>query len=128
MTARRDPIDAVEDILRNLRLAREFVGDARTVDELEGDTKTLYSLVRALEVVGEATKRVPASVRALDAAIPWKEMAGMRDRLIHDYENVDVELLLITVRRCIPEVEPRLRALLNHLEAEAESEHPQPGD
>lgn len=126
MTSRRDPIDAVEDILRNLRLAREFVGDARTVDELEGDTKTLYSLVRALEVVGEATKRVPASVRALDAAIPWKEMAGMRDRLIHDYENVDVELLLITVRRRIPEVEPRLRALLNHLEAE--SEHPQPGD
>lgn len=96
------------------------------MDELEGDTKTLYSLVRALEVVGEATKRVPASVRALDAAIPWKEMAGMRDRLIHDYENVDVELLLITVRRRIPEVEPRLRALLNHLEAE--SEHPQPGD
>lgn len=126
MTSRRDPIDAVEDILRNLRLAREFVGDALTVDELEGDTKTLYSLVRALEVVGEATKRVPASVRALDAAIPWKEMAGMRDRLIHDYENVDVELLLITARRRIPEVEPRLRALLNHLEAE--SEHPQPGD
>ncbi len=120
MTAGRDPIDAVEDILRNLRLAREFVGDALTVDELERDTKTLYSLVRALEVVGEATKRVPDSVRALDAAIPWKEMAGMRDRLIHDYENVDVELLLITVRRRIPEVEPRVRALLGHLVSESE--------
>jgi uncharacterized protein with HEPN domain len=125
LTAGRDPIDAVEDILRNLRLAREFVG-ALTVDELEGDTKTLYSLVRALEVVGEATKRVPESVRALDATIPWKEMAGMRDRLIHDYENVDVELLLITVRQRIPELEPRVRALLDHLVAE--SEHSQPGD
>jgi uncharacterized protein with HEPN domain len=41
---------------------------------------------------------VPAPVRVLDAAIPWKEMAGMRDRLIHDYENVDVELVLETVR------------------------------
>jgi len=126
LTAERDPIDAVEDILRNLRLAREFVGEALTVDELERDTKTLYSLVRALEVVGEATKRVPASVRALDPTIPWKEMAGMRDRLIHDYENVDVELLLITVRRRIPEVEPRVRALLAHLIGE--SEHPQPDD
>jgi uncharacterized protein with HEPN domain len=76
LTAGRDPIDAVEDILRNLRLARELVGDALTVDELERDTKTLYSLVRVLEVVGEATKRVPPSVRALDATIPWKEMAG----------------------------------------------------
>lgn len=122
MTADRDPVDAVEDILRNLALAREFVGDALTVDELEADTKTLYSLVRALEVVGEATKRVPASVRDLDGEIPWKEMAGMRDRLIHAYENVDVELLLKTVRRRIPEVEPRIRALLKKL-LDA-SEHP----
>lgn len=126
MTAERDPVDAVEDILRNLRLAQEFVGDALTVDDLERDTKTLYSLVRALEVVGEATKRVPTSVRALDAGIPWREMAGMRDRLIHDYENVDVELLLITVRRRIPEVEPRVRALLDQLISE--SENPLPGD
>ncbi len=120
MTAGRDPIDAVEDILRNLHLAREFVGDALTVDELERDTKTLYSLVRALEVVGEATKRVPSSVRAIDSTIPWKEMAGMRDRLIHDYENVDVELLLITVRRRIPKVEPRVRALLDRLVGDSE--------
>jgi uncharacterized protein with HEPN domain len=120
LTAERDPIDAVEDILRNLALAKEFVGEALTVDELEADPKTLYSVVRALEVVGEATKRVPPSVRDLDAAIPWKEMAGMRDRLIHDYENVDVELLLKTVKQRIPEVEPRVRALLKHLVDEAE--------
>jgi uncharacterized protein with HEPN domain len=78
LTAERDPVDAVEDIVRNLALAREFVGEALTADELEADPKTLYSVVRALEVVGEATKRVPASVRDLDPAIPWKEMAGMR--------------------------------------------------
>jgi uncharacterized protein with HEPN domain len=120
LTAGRDPIEAVEDILRNLRLAREFVGDALTVDDLERDTKTLYSLVRALEVVGEATKRIPDSVRALDTTIPWREMAGMRDRLIHDYENVDVELLLITVRRRIPEVEPRVQSLLDHILSDSE--------
>lgn len=50
----------------------------------------------------------------------------MRDRLIHDYENVDVELLLITVRRRIPELEPRVQALLDRLLGE--SEHSQPGD
>ena len=53
MTAERDPLDAVEDILRNLALAREFVGEALTADELETDPKTLYSVVRALEVGGE---------------------------------------------------------------------------
>jgi uncharacterized protein with HEPN domain len=124
LTAERDPLDAVEDILHNLTLAREFVGDALTVHELEADPKTLYSVVRALEIVGEATKRVPPAVRDLDAAIPWKEMAGMRDRLIHDYENVDVELLLKTVRQRIPEVEPRVRALLEQLVDQAEPPQP----
>jgi uncharacterized protein with HEPN domain len=67
---------------------------------------------------------VPAPVRVLDAVIPWKEMAGMRDRLIHDYENVDVELLLKTVKERVPEVEPRIRALLKHLVDEAEPPQP----
>jgi uncharacterized protein with HEPN domain len=64
---------------------------------------------------------VPAPVRVLDAVIPWKEMAGMRDRLIHDYENVDVELVLKTVRQRIPEVEPRIRSLLKRLADQPES-------
>jgi hypothetical protein len=64
---------------------------------IPADPKTLYSVLRALEIVGEATKSVPPSVRALDPAIPWKEMGGMRDKLIHAYETVDVEILLKTV-------------------------------
>ncbi|MSR19417.1 MAG: DUF86 domain-containing protein [Gemmatimonadetes bacterium] len=117
MTAKRDALDA---LVKNMALAREFVGEARTIAQLEADPKTLYSLARALEVVGEATKRVPDSVRKLDPAIPWKEIAGMRDRLIHAYENVDVELLLKTVRTRVPEVEPRVRDLLTRVAGEPE--------
>ena len=115
MTAERDPVDALEDILHNMALAKEFAGAVRTMDELDADPKTLYSVMRALEIVGEATKSVPPSVRALDSAIPWKEMAGMRDKLIHAYETVDVEILLKTVREDIPTAEPRIRALLARL-------------
>jgi len=117
VTTERDPIDALEDILQNLEMARSFLGESSTVDELEADPKTLYSVARALEVVGEATKRVPSSVRDLDPRVPWKEMAGMRDKLIHAYETVDVELVLKTVRERIPTVEPRIRSLLDRLEA-----------
>jgi uncharacterized protein with HEPN domain len=115
VSAERDPVDALEDILHNMELARKFIGGSRTVDEVEGDPKTLYSVVRALEVIGEATKRVPSSVRQLDSALPWKEMAGMRDKLIHAYETVDVELVPKTVRERIPEVEPRVLAGLERL-------------
>jgi uncharacterized protein with HEPN domain len=115
LTAERDPVDALEDILHNMALANEFVGAVRTTEELEADPKTLYSVIRALEIVGEATKSVPPSVRALDPAIPWKEMAGMRDKLIHAYETVDVEILLKTVLEDIPTADPRLRELLDQL-------------
>lgn len=115
MTAERDSVAALEDIVHNMALAKEFVGAVRTIDELEADPKTLYAVMRALEIVGEATKSVPRSVRALDLAIPWKEMAGMRDKLIHAYETVDVEILLKTVQEDVPTAEPRIRALLDRL-------------
>ena len=115
MSAERDPLDALEDILHNMELARRFLEDSASVDELEGDPKTLYSVVRAIEVIGEATKRVPASVRRMDPEVPWKEMAGMRDKLIHAYETVDVELVLKTVRERIPVVELRVRVVLERL-------------
>ena len=115
MSAERDIVDALEDILENMEFAKSFMSDSATVDELEGDPKTLYSVVRALEVIGEATKRLPSSVREMDAFVPWKEMAGMRDKLIHAYETVDVELVLKTVRERIPEVQSRIRALLDRV-------------
>lgn len=115
MTAERDPRDALEDILENMELARRFPGDSASTDQIEEDPKTLYSVVRALEVVGEATKRVPGWVRQMDPAVPWKEMAGMRDKLIHAYETVDLEVVLKTVRERIPGLEPRIRALRDRL-------------
>jgi len=79
VSAERDPVDALEDILHNMELARKFIGGSTTVDEVEADPKTLYSVVRALEVIGEVTKRMPPSVRQMGSALLWREMAGMRD-------------------------------------------------
>lgn len=61
---------------------------------------------------GRGREAGPGISKRLDSAIPWKEMAGMRDRLIHAYETVDVEFVFKTVRDRIPEVEPRVRLLL----------------
>lgn len=59
MSMERDSLDALEDILQNMELAKGFMGDAPTIEDLEADSKTLYSVVRALEVLGEAAKRNP---------------------------------------------------------------------
>lgn len=59
--------------------------------DLEGfrkDLKTVYAVIRAFEVLGEAAKKIPQRLRQDHPDIPWKEMAGMRDKLIHEYFSV----------------------------------------
>ena len=64
-------------MLENLRLAREFTEGLSSAAELAANQKTLYAVIRALEVVGEATKRVPQEIRDRAPGVPWAAMAGM---------------------------------------------------
>ncbi|MBI4611106.1 MAG: DUF86 domain-containing protein [Candidatus Rokubacteria bacterium] len=71
----RNTVVYLRDILDNLNLAIEFVGD-RTYDQFTADRKTVYAVLRCLEVVGEAAKNVPAPVRERYPSIPWKDMGS----------------------------------------------------
>ncbi len=72
------------------------------------DERTQLAVVRCLEVIGEAAKRVPASFRARHPEVPWAEAAGIRDVLIHDYIGIHPEVVWKTVRQDLP----ALRAVL----------------
>lgn len=106
----------LRDILENMRLAEEFVRDM-TPEEFSGDRKTAYAVMRCLEVIGEAAKNVPASVREGHSAIPWKDMAGMRDRVIHFYFGVSYEKVWRTVKVDIPAIRPLIAQVLRDLES-----------
>jgi uncharacterized protein with HEPN domain len=77
----RHVVDAVSRIEEYLPAnKREFLGDAQCQD----------AIMRNLAIIGEATKKVPARIRALRPEVPWRDIAGMRDVLIHDYVSVDI--------------------------------------
>ena len=104
----RDIIKAMEDI-------QSFVA-GKSLEELQEDEKTLSAVLWKLGIIGEADKNIPHHLRRKWPDIPWKEMAGMRDRLIHAYFGIDYRLVWEAVQTRIPQVKPRLEAMLVELE------------
>jgi uncharacterized protein with HEPN domain len=87
--------------------AQRFSRDS-ALDAFKADEKTQYAIARALEIIGEAAKRVPKDFRARYPEIPWREMPGMRDVLVHQYEGVSAVALFQTATREIDIVLERL--------------------
>ena len=109
---KRDAVFYLADIVENMDDAVNFLG-AISYDDFIKDKKTVNAIVRSIEIIGEAAKHVPAEIREKNPSIPWKNMAGMRDKCIHDYIGVDYGTLWYVVKDDIPVLRPMLQALLD---------------
>ncbi|MEM2154151.1 MAG: DUF86 domain-containing protein [Nitrososphaeria archaeon] len=112
---RREFLDYVEDIIEAMEDAMNFV-EGIDYDDFINDKRTFYAVVRALEIIGEAVKKIPFSVRKRYPEIPWKDMAGMRDKLIHEYFGVDLERVWKTLKEEIPNLKPLFKKILDDFE------------
>ena len=97
----------LKDILNAMENIEEFV-EGIDFEKFREDDKTSSAVIRKFEIIGEATKHIPGELREKYSQIPWKAMAGMRDRLIHFYFGIDYKL----VWRAIKERLPKLISLL----------------
>ena len=112
---KRDFLVYLDDILDAMGKAEMFVA-GMSYAQFEDDLRTNYAVTRALEIVGEATKRLPVSFREQYPHVPWQDMAGMRDKIIHGYDNVNLRIVWDVVKRDIPEVRPMIKQILTDLE------------
>ncbi|HHT9124308.1 MAG TPA: HepT-like ribonuclease domain-containing protein [Candidatus Brocadiia bacterium] len=85
-------------------------------DQFYRDTKTLYAVVRCIEIIGEAAKNIPGTIQHKYPDIPWKEMAGMRDKVIHFYFGVDPQKVWLVVKERIPQIKPLVKKVLQDLQ------------
>ena len=89
---KRAYIDYLQDMLDNAKRAGRFTA-GMDFGSFSKDDKTVYAVIRAVEIIGEAARNVPQDVRSKYPQIPWRDVAGMRDKLIHQYFGINMEVV-----------------------------------
>ncbi len=101
MSTGRTYADYVRDILVHAQKAQQFVA-GMDFETFRMSEEKVFAVIRALEVIGEAARHLPPTLRRRYAQIPWRNVVGMRNALIHGYFGVDVEVIWKTVHESLP--------------------------
>lgn len=107
----RDYTLYLKDILEAMEAIEKFV-EGIDFDNFQKNDMVSSAVIRKFEIIGEATKNVPETIRVKYPEIPWKEMAGMRDRLIHFYFGIKYSLVWQTIKDIIPSIKPLIYKII----------------
>jgi uncharacterized protein with HEPN domain len=108
----RDWQNRVRDVLAAIEEIREFIKDI-TFDEFQGDRKTVRAVLYNLAVIGKAVRDIPPELEASHPEIPWDDVRGMRNVVIHEYFQVSLSIIWQTIQEDLASLETSLRELIN---------------
>lgn len=112
---KREYRDYIQDILNSIDKAINFVGNMSYEQFIEDD-KTIFAVTRAIEIIGEAVKNIPDEVKLKHPEIPWREIAGTRDKMAHEYFGVDLEIIWNVVKERISPMKERFKKIMEELQ------------
>lgn len=107
----KDDLVYLKHILDAIVKIEEY-SEGMDFEDFEKNHLVQDGVTRQLEIIGEATKRLSSEFRDKNPSIPWKQMAGMRDKLIHDYLGVDIGAVWETVEQDIPEIKGKIEDII----------------
>lgn len=106
----KDDLAYLEHILLSISKIEEY-SDGLSKSDFEKNTMVQDAIIRNIEIIGEASKKISVNLKTSYFKIPWKEMAGMRDKLIHDYMGVDTDVVWQTIHIDIPILKTLLKEI-----------------
>ena len=112
---KREAGDYIQDVIEATNKGMKFVEDME-YEDFTHDDETVFAVIRAIEVIGEAVKNIPNDVKDKYPEIPWRDMAGMRNKLIHAYFGVDIKRVWKAIKEEIPPLKPVFEKMLKYLE------------
>lgn len=104
-------LDYLNDILESISNIREFVVGMNYENFLR-DKKTSLAVIRSLEIIGEAVKNIPESLRENYKEMPWQEIIGMRNKITHEYFGVDLDIVWQSIQEDLDSLENAVRKIL----------------
>lgn len=108
---KKDPKIYCHDILESIKRIREYVNDM-TFEDFTKNMEKQDSVMRRLEIIGEAVKRLPEEWRKLNTNIPWKQISGTRDWLIHGYDEVNLEIIWNIIEKDLDPLEKQIKMIV----------------
>jgi uncharacterized protein with HEPN domain len=112
---KKDPGVFLEHILECIDLIEEY-SEGVSEAEFARSTPLQDMIVRRIEIIGEAVKNLPADLKREHPEIPWRDIAGLRDIVVHQYFGLDLELIWDVVKKDIPELKPKILKMMDEME------------
>jgi uncharacterized protein with HEPN domain len=115
----------IQDIYDAIQNIKEFVGEMKQKEFL-ADEKTRSAVAFKIENIGEASKNIPKEIKAKFKDLPWKDMAGMRDKITHFYFGINYRLVWSVVKKELPAIEPAIAKILSDMKVASSNKRKRP--
>jgi uncharacterized protein with HEPN domain len=113
----RDPTVYLSHILECIDLIGSYIA-GHDLEAFSANQQVQDAILRRLEIIGEAVKNLPQNIRDDNPQVPWRQIAGTRDKVIHDYLGVDEDLIWNVVENLLPELRIQVRTILSAFDSE----------